>query len=190
MKNLILISLFTLASNVFFAQTLKTETPIKKEGFAIGLGIGAGLLAMESNDIHSTHFSFSIPNIKLGYFINEKSALWLYLPGSTFSENDNDRGFEGIVLAGQYWIGEKWWIKAGAGMTFDAPAFYEVENINNADFSIGFPALTSGIGYDLFRKGKFSLDIQYRVFYGRSKLDNNITRQGISNMIILGFNWY
>lgn len=78
----------------------------------------------------------------------------------------------------------------GVGLTFDAPAFYTVKDPKTAEFHIGLPALTAGTGYEIYRKGKFAIDLQYRFFYGQSNLSYNGFRKGFSNMFIVGFNWY
>ncbi len=39
-------------------------------------------------------------------------------------------------------------------------------------------------------KGRFTADLQYRLFIGKSELPNNVQREGISNMFIIGLNWY
>lgn len=135
-------------------------------------------------------FSASLPNIKAGFMLNRRLALVALLPGATYRHEGKDRGFEALTLAGQYWLKNKWWVLAGAGLTFDAPAFYTVKDPNEAQFFTGFPALEFSTGYELWRKKHFALDLQYRIFLGVSYLDNHSTRGGVANMLILGFNWY
>lgn len=122
--------------------------------------------------------------------LNKRLALLALLPGSNYKYNGKDRGFEAIMIAGQYWLKDNWWVLGGTGLTFDAPAFYTVKDPKNADFFTGLPAITLATGYEVFHKGKFAIDVQYRLFLGKSNLPNNGQREGVSNMFILGFNWY
>lgn len=184
--------LLILSFNQVFSQTKDLYYSTDRKGIIFGLGCGAGLLSL-SHDTetgeNSTAFSYSIPNIKVGYMINNRLALYALLPGATYKYEDKDRGYEGILVNMQYWLKNRWWISGGAGMTFDAAAFYTVDDPKNADFFVGFPAMSLSTGYEIWQKGKFALDIQYRAFYGRSNITSG-TRQGLANMIIFGLNWY
>jgi hypothetical protein len=135
-------------------------------------------------------FSASIPNIKIGYMVNDKLALLAMLPGATYKNQNKDRGFEGIMIAGQYWVQNHWWLMGGAGMTFDAPAFYTVKDLKTAKFYTGVPAFMFATGYELWNQGKFALDLRYQFFLGKSNLEDGKSREGFANMVVLGFNWY
>lgn len=189
MNKILIIALLFLV-NQTIAQSNLNKKFAERKGFVIGLGVGAGTLALNTNDTTNLTFSGSLPNIKIGYMINSELALLAMLPGATYKYKGNDRGFEGITLAAQYWFKNNWSVLGGAGLTFDAPAFYTVKDIQSADFHIGFPSVMAGIGYEVWRKGRFALDLQYRIFIGKSDLENNGHRRGVSNMLIIGFNWY
>ncbi|NJK98245.1 MAG: hypothetical protein HC905_28040 [Bacteroidales bacterium] len=77
----------------------------------------------------------------------------------------------------------------GTGLTFDAPAFYTVKDPSSAAFYTGIPAFTFSTGYEIWHKGRFTLDLQYRIFLGKSSLPNSGQREGVSNTFIVGFNW-
>lgn len=172
------------------AQITSNESIINRKGFVFGFGCGAGTLNIKLADTSQSVFSFTLPNFKIGTMINNRLALVLMLPGGNYKYQDKDRGFEGFVISGQYWIKDNLWMLAGAGLTFDAPAFYTVKDPKTAGFYTGFPAISAAIGYEIAQGKKFALDVQYRFFIGQSNLPGNRHRQGISNMFILGFNWY
>ena len=179
---------------VFFsnlkAQSNQNKNIINRKGFTIGLGLGAGMLSLKVADTNQTAFSTTLPNIKIGAMINKHFALLVMLPGANYKYYNKDRGFEAFTISGQYWAKERLWILAGMGLTFDAPAFYTVKDPKTAEFYTGFPAITAATGYEIWQGKNFALDVQYRFFVGQSNLSNSQKRQGMSNMFILGINWY
>ena len=188
MRKLNLIFLIII-SNYSFGQTNLDKQTIERKGFVIGLGLGAGVLSLNSNDTLNVSFSKTLPNIKVGYMVNKRLALLALLPGANYKYDGKDRGFEGFIIAGQYWIKGNLWVLCGTGLTFDAPAFYTVKDPKTAGFYTGIPAFSFATGYEVWHKGRFALDLQYRIFLGKSNLPNNGQREGISNMFIVGFNW-
>jgi len=175
------------------ASIAQVEQPsFQRKGLSFGLAVGAGSLTMSQNHTHKnlSQFSLSLPNIKVGYTFSERFAMFITLPGATYQEDGLTRGFEGAMLTSQFWISDQWWINGGVGLTFDAPAFYTVENFEEANFYVGLPSVALGTGYEIYKRKRFSIDLQYRVFYGQvDKMNDNI-KSGVSNMIMIGFNWY
>jgi hypothetical protein len=189
MQKILLVLLLTVAilhNTTAYSQKLVKE----RKGFIVGLGIGAGTLTLNKNDSSHTSFSTTIPNIKFGYMLNKRLALLVMLPGSNYKYIGKDRGFEGFILSAQYWAKDNWWVLGGTGITFDAPAFYTVKDPKTAGFYTGIPAFSFATGYEVWKKGRFALDLQYRIYMGQSQLPNNQVRTGVSNMLIIGFNWY
>ncbi len=189
MRNLLLTSFIMLAFNLF-AQNNNVDNTLERKGFIFGLGIGGGALNLNTNDTTELTFSTTLPNIKVGYMLNSRLAICALLPGAVYKYNETDRGFEAIMIAGQYWLKDQWWVLGAAGLTFDAPAFYTIKDPTQASFYTGFPSLSISMGYEIWHKGRFSLDLQYRLFYGKSKIGDNGQRTGVANMFIVGFNWY
>jgi hypothetical protein len=179
-----------LTANLSIAQINFKNKPIERKGIVFGIGLGAGALTLNTNDTAQITFSTTIPNLKIGYMLNKRFALLALLPGANYKYNGKDRGFEGLILAGQFWLKDKWWILGGTGLTFDAPAFYTVKDPKTADYYTGVPAITFATGYEIWHKGRFAIDLQYRIFLGKANLQNNLQREGVSNMFIVGFNWY
>lgn len=190
MQKILTLILTMLLASVTFAQTNSAKKTVERKGFVFGFGLGAGNLNLKTNDTIKVAFSSTLPNIKAGYMLSNRLALLSFLPGANYEYNGKKRGFEAVVIAGQYWLKESWWVLGGTGLTFDAPAFYTVKDPKKAGFYSGFPAFTFATGYEVWHKGKFVIDLQYRLFYGKSNLPHNGMRQGISNMLTVGFNWY
>jgi hypothetical protein len=190
MMRLTLIFICFLLFNTLYGQSSEGNNTFQRQGVVFGVGLGAGSLTLNTNDTTSNAFSTTLPNIKVGYMINNRLAILALLPGANYKYKGKDRGFEAITIAAEYWAKEKWRVMAGVGLTFDAPAFYTVKDPKTAEFYTGFPALTAGTGYEIYHKGTFAIDLQYRFFYGQSNLSNDGFRKGFSNMFIVGFNWY
>jgi hypothetical protein len=190
MKKLILAVIMAFPVTGLLAQENSGKTKVEPSGLFFGVGIGAGTLSLSLRDTTRLSFASTLPNVKLGYRFNQRWALLTLLPGANYSYQGKDRGFEGIMVSGQYWLKTNWWLMAATGMTFDAPAFYTVKDPKTAGFYIGFPAVSLATGYEIWHKGKWTMDLQYRFFYGKSNLPDNRYREGISNMFIAGFNWY
>mgnify|MGYP002363703215 FL=1 len=181
--------LLLLFCNTAMAQVDSSKHITKDKGLFIGLGIGAGALALKYNDTLTNKFSTTLPNIKIGYRFNKKLAVCILLPGANYKYHNKDRGFEGFITVVQYWLKPYWWALIGSGLTFDAPAFYTVNDPKKAAFYVGFPAFTAATGYEIWHRNKFVLDLQYRFFMGKSVITTNQFREGFSNMFVIGFNW-
>lgn len=183
--NKVLLFALMLVAMKSYAQT----DDFVRKGFVFGVGVGGGTLLVKDANINKTFSSPTLPNFKIGYMVNQKLEAILYLPGGVYQLAGKDRGFEAFQLGAQYWLHNKWWAMAAAGPTFDAPAFYTVKEPSKAKFYTGFPSLSVSTGYEIWRRGRFALDVQYRFFYGKSNVEG-AHREGVSNMILLGFNWY
>jgi hypothetical protein len=70
----------------------------------------------------------------LGICLTTGLALLALLPGANYNYNGKDRGFEALIISGQYWLKDNWWVLAGTGLTFDAPAFYTVKDPKQLSF--------------------------------------------------------
>ncbi|MFN0275984.1 MAG: hypothetical protein ACKVPJ_09580 [Chitinophagales bacterium] len=166
---------------------------VEREGFIFGASVGASSLCLRypASDVQTVS-AFSLPNFKFGYMVTNRTALLLYFPGSVYSYTGEgrtrDRGFEAILPSAQYWITDRWWALAGAGLGMDAPAFYDIQNEEERKFYFG-GSVVLATGFELLRKGKFVLDTQGRVHYGTASLTEG-TRTGIAYSILVGVNWY
>jgi len=149
------------------AETPKTG--VERQGFLIGFSIGGG--AIDCADCDS--LSGVAADFHIGGMLNEKVAL-MY-DGSAVASGDPAVTVSVGTFAVQYWMGQRGWIKGGAGFgTF------------NDDFGTESGlAVMGGAGVELVQKRKFVLDLQGRV--ATTKFE--FSRINMF-MLSLGFNWY
>lgn len=183
---ILIVSLF-ISFNIYAQQSQHQD--LNHQGFTFGLGVGIGSLNLSDVEENKVLLATTLPNLRFGYFLNHQFAIQLLLPGSIYKKDETTRGFEAALISGQYWMTKKWWVMAGIGLTIDAPVFWSVDP-DNVEFNFGIPAATLAVGHELWNSNRFAIDIQYRYFYGQAKLENELKRTGMSNMIILGFNWH
>ena len=70
----------------------------------------------------------------------------------------------------------------------DAPAFYDIKDETERKFYFG-PGGVMGTGYELWRRGRFTLDVQGRAHFGSIAAPEG-RRNGVAFNVMLGLNWY
>lgn len=191
MKGFTILFLFSILLNA--NMQAQNNALFERKGFIFGTAIGISSVNLKYPAQPSQNeISASLPNFKIGAMISTRMALLIYLPGSIYtyegSGRNRDRGFEAVIPSAQYWLKDRWWVLGGAGLGMDAPAFYDIKNEEERKFYFGSSVIL-GTGYEIWRKEKFTLDIQGRVHYGSAKVSEG-TRTGLAYNILLGFNWY
>jgi hypothetical protein len=174
---------------------MDSAAPVQRSGFIFGAAAGAGLLDLTGDGVsEGQHLSPSFPNLRIGYMVSPRTAVVVLLPGTIYryegvgeQDRPRDRGFEGIIPSIQYWVADRWWIMGGAGLTLDAPTFYDVQDASEGKYYMG-PSLSVGAGYEVWRRGSFSLDAQTRLHYGSARLADGETRKGTAWNLLLGVN--
>ena len=188
--------LFTLLAVLLFPGTAFAQqqgNTIERRGFVFGVGIGGGIISIGGNNeevpFSDAQFSFSLPNLKLGWMVNDRLAILATLPGMIYDYEGRDRSFEAIIPALQYWVKDRWWVNGGVGLAMDFPAFYEVDDFKEEDWNFGC-AVSVSTGYELLQKKRFALYLQTKLHMGRVFMENDGHRDGVAFSIGLGFNWY
>jgi len=185
-----LILFITLCTCSLFGQ--ETNSTIERKGFVIGFGIGGGVINISDNyqvvPIDETQGGGTFPNMKLGWMVNDRLAILGLYSGMIYDYQDKDRSFDAFMPSLQYWVKDRWWVNAGAGIAMDFPAIYE-DNIKDEDWNFG-GAVAFSTGYELVQKKKFVLDLQTQLQMGWANLDNYRDRDVVVLSIGLGFNWY
>lgn len=190
MKKLLLIIFFLNTINSFAQITANT---VERKGFVIGIGLRGGVVSItDSNQeipFEEAQGGFSLPNLKIGFMLNERTALLATFPGMIYEYQGKDRSFEAFVPTVQYWMNDKLWINGGIGLGMDFPAFYEVKKVDDEQWNWGC-AVSTGIGYEIVQKQKFTIDLQSNLLLGRTFLPNDLHRDGVVFSVGVGFNWY
>lgn len=185
------ILVFSAMAAITYAQT-PSEKMVRK-GLVLGAAVGVSYSRMNFFPDQSQHqVSASLPNFKIGAMISKRAALLLYLPGNIYplkiEERNRDRGFEAIMPALQYWVNDRWWALAGAGLGLDSPVFYDIKNTEETKFYFG-KAVAAGVGYELIQKGRFAMDVQGRIHYGTANRPEG-NMNGLAFDLLIGFNLY
>lgn len=187
-KKMIITIVLMLTSMQVFAQTNQTE-PTRK-GFVIGVSAGAGYLSIEGDSAPEVFEGgdISLPNLKIGWMLTPNTALLLSMPGMAYEANGVGRSFDGLVPSVQHWVRPNWWINGGVGLGLDTPAFFEDE-VKGQDKLILGPSFMISTGYEVYKKGKFTIDLQGTIHAGR--LYSNDTHYDAGAILAgVGFNFY
>ncbi len=183
---------FALLSSITYAQNTNPETTTQRDGFIFEFSLGSGIISLEDSagiqTFDKSQGTFSFPDLKLGYMLNEKLAIIVSMPGNIYEFQDNDRHFGGFIPSLQYWVKDRWWIHGGIGLAIDSPALYDIEDDVNDDWNFGCAVMAS-TGYEIYKKKNFALNVQSKLVLGRAFLDGDAHRDALIFNVGLGFNW-
>lgn len=169
----ILVAMFLLVGTQAHAQEKSTE-PIRK-GFTIGGSAGIGVIHFTKGlATKETSGDISLPNMKIGWFANDRTAIYLNLTGQIYEANGLDRSFEGLIPTIQYWTADRWWVSGGFGAALDTRALYESEKKSTKN-EWGKGVLL-GSGYEFKQTEKWTMDIQAKLYMA------SISRDGLDNL--------
>ncbi|MPR36966.1 hypothetical protein [Salmonirosea aquatica] len=190
MKKLVVLIAFVVSSPTGFAQNYPG---VERKGFIIGVGAGLNVFGVEDRGpgatLDYTSSGISLPNLKLGLMISKRTALLLQMPGSIYQTEGRDRSFEAVIPTIQHWLGERFWVSGGAGLGVDLPDLCDFNEQSHGKINLGY-ALSVGAGYEIVQRKNYAFDIQTRVQYGNTYLENNIERSSTAISLGVGFNWY
>lgn len=167
------------------------DNAIERKGFVIGIGISAGVFSISDSDqevaFEKAQGDISLPNLKMGWMVNERLAILGSFPGMIYELNDKDRSFSAFVPSVQYWFKDGWWVNGGIGLAVDGPALYE--DLSGEDWNFGC-AVTASTGFEVVQKKRYALDIQTQLHLASTLLENDGHREGVVFTVGIGFNWY
>lgn len=190
MKKMILM-VSVLIATVSLAQDNST---IERKGFVTGVGLSSGSFHIKDsnspNGLNKTERTIGIPDLKIGYMVNPRTAIILTSAGAIYELTESrDQSFQAFIPTLQYWAKDKLWVSGGFGIGMDSPAFYQIKDIDEPQFNFGY-AYSFSTGYELIQRDHCALDIQAKFQGGRAELANGVNRDAVFFMVGLGFNWY
>jgi len=189
MRNVLMIALTFCALTVFGQQL--TDNSIERKGFVFSIGASAGVVSISDSDqevaFEKVQGGINLPNLKLGWMLNERLAILGTFPGVIYELEGKDRSFSAFIPSVQYWFKDKWWVNGGIGLAVDGPALYE--KLDGEDWNFGC-AVTASTGYEIVQKKRYALDIQTQLHLAQTFLDGNGHRDGVAFTVGIGFNWY
>jgi hypothetical protein len=178
----IVVMVMTLLSNLSRAQNTR---PIRK-GFTIGGSAGISVLHFTNGNAgNKTSGAISLPNLKIGWFLNDKLAILLNTTGQIYEANGLDRSFEGYIPSVQYWALDRWWVSGGFGAAWDTRAIYESKS-KSAKSEWGKGVLLSS-GYELMQREKWAMNIQARLFMASVSREELENLEGTNFTLAIGF---
>jgi hypothetical protein len=188
MKPLLTILTFLILFTNLEAQNRQTGPD--RKGFVIGLSAGAGYMVINGDAAPETFdgADISLPNLKIGWMLKPNTAILLSMPGMAYDANGVDRSVDALVPTVQHWIKPDWWINGGIGLSMDSPAFYEDDKKGQDKLILG-PAAMFSTGYELYQKGRFTIDVQTTIQVGRLYTDQS-HYDACAVLAGIGFNFY
>lgn len=166
----------------------QTEKPIRK-GFTAGAFVGVGALHFtEGMSEKTTRGGISLPNLKMGWFVSPRTAIYVNTVGQIYESEGVDRSFEGIVPSIQFWATDKWWLSGGYGASLDTRALYESKSQSRkSDWGKGVLLAT---GYELLQRERWALDLQTRLYMARVSRDEGGNLDGTNFSIGVGISLF
>lgn len=187
MTRLILIFLFM--PLLAFSQ----PCPGSQSGFFWGLAAGPSVYSVTATGLAGQDgLSFTLPNLKAGYFLTEATALAVIIPGTVYPYRgpgrSRDRIFEGVIPAVHHQLRPDVWVEAGAGLSLDAMTFYDTRSREEIRIYTG-PSWLAAAGLDIGHWRSATVDIQVRYHGGMSRIPGG-TRHLHTLDLMAGLTWY
>lgn len=187
----ITVLLFGLAISLTTQAQSKNEMQRRGLVFGFSTGIANSNLNFPTKKQNNTNLAL---NWKVGYMLNPKLAILLHGAVSIYEYDLTDRkrlrDFGGVFVSVQYFATDKFWVLGGVGVGTDAPVFYDLkpENTVETKYYSGL-GLVSSLGYEIYRKKNFALDLQARINYSNVNLPIG-NANGFTTALLLGINFY
>ena len=161
----------------------------------IGFSIGLGGMQVDDNDVTCATCDYDPIGVEadfhIGGMLSERFGLMLELQVNAETVDDSIYGTttmtQGVaMIAGQYWISPRLWIKGGIGAAHLSYEYDDYYGSGSEPVDDG-AAMMGAIGYELLVTRGFGLDLQGRIISaGYDGIDDKVTAATIG----LGFNWY
>jgi hypothetical protein len=162
---------------------------------AIGFGVGLGGMTVDQNDVSCDTCEYNPIGLEgdfhIGGMLSDRFGLMLELQGN--AETVSDTVYEtttlvqtAAMIAGQYWVTPRLWLKGGIGWTHLSYEYDDYYGSGSAPVDDG-AALMGAAGYELYATDSFALDLQGRfITAGYDGVNSKVAAATIG----LGINWY
>lgn len=184
MQKILLFAVLMLVLNQVHAQQQLSE----RKGLIIGVSAGIAVASISGDTPNiSDGAAISLPNLKLGWMYNQNLAILISSPGITYSRGKYDRSLDGIIPSIQLWVKPGWWVSGGFGVGMDTATIYDSKSSND-DTNFGTACQLSS-GYEIYKKGRFTIDVQGTLFAANINTDWG-EQETVSFFTGFGFNFY
>ncbi len=173
------------------ATPIATPAASVRRGLTLGGGLGLGRISAGDADIECVDCDGGAAagsfDLHAGWMLNPRLALELelWLAGQPLdSAGDNTLVQSMAMVAAQYWLRPRWWVKAGVGSAQLTQQYAPTDQ--QTELAKG-TAVMGAVGYEAYRHRGFVLDLQLRVGLARYKDLADDYQQG---SVQVGISWY
>ena len=164
-----------------------------RQGWNIGVSFGVGSLVSSIGEFDCVGCETEPPalafDLHVGSMIVPRLALQVEFWGQIRPldrNGDSSIGQRMFLLAAQYWITPRFWVKGGLGLAALTLNYYNGFEDVNEPLDSG-SAFMAAIGYEIVRSSGFAFDIQLKTGSGMYDARNEEVSAGV---VALGVNWY
>ena len=191
MKSLLSALLLSLITSAY-SQNMQD---VYRKGFVFGTAIGVSHSIQPFPNNKQNNLGLGL-DFKVGYMLQPNLALLLSTNISSYNYSgvgrDRTRDFGIVAPTIQYWLNDKLWVLGGVGLGVDAPISWDIKNpdVNKKEtqYYTGL-GVVMALGFDIFRKKNFTVDIKTRLSYRNVQLQEG-RASGFSPAVLIGINFY
>tara|TARA_R110002096_G_scaffold299503_3_gene494075 strand:+ start:40338 stop:40934 length:597 start_codon:yes stop_codon:yes gene_type:complete len=139
------------------------EVAFKREGFAIGVGIGSALFlgSGQQSDARAGGGSFSL---RVGTSAGENLLWFVQLDAAAYGKKNNASL---LGLGAHYYLRERLWARGGVSLANIVRQGDVRQEDDDKNYTEGGLALVGGLGLDVYRRGVFAVDLELGLSHAR-----------------------
>jgi hypothetical protein len=164
-----------------------------RSGWNVGASFSGGSMSSSAGDLECQGCDTTPPAVggefHIGTMVMPKLALqaeFSYMTRDLDVNGDASLNQSMALIAGQYWVSPRFWIKAGFGFASLSLTYFD--GFQNVDESLeSGSGIMAAMGYEIVQSGGFALDVQLKYNQGNySDRNEDISTTALA----LGVNWY
>jgi hypothetical protein len=155
---------------------------IQRDGFVIGFSLGAGVLTNDQCDSCESLEGGAL-ELHLGFMVTPQLALLVEGFGVSHTEQNLTLSQTMGVVAAQYWLTPKLWIKGGLGSGHLSLSNDQGQELATSEEGAG--AMIAA-GYEVYQGRSFAVDVSLRSAAVSYEDADTVTQTAAA----VGFNWY